>query len=147
MQEPTSYLCLPPETQRDTLSPDNFRFRTEYVCVSSETVGVEVSGSSGGDDELYHVHLDCETGSSLDCSTRGLSSAPQLTCALCTVMNRYILQHLYTPHQTGSVAKTLRLALFQVTPLIMFICRKLVHTIWSQMSDRCSGSNRILTCH
>ena len=76
---------------RDTEGPlsteesANFRFRTEYVCVSSETVGVEVSGSSGGDDELYHVHLDCDTGSSLDCSARGLSSDLQLTCALCTL--------------------------------------------------------------
>ena len=64
---------------------ENFRFRTEYVCVAAETVGIPLSGSGGGDSELYHVHLDCETGQSLDCSTRGYTSAQQLTCAVCTL--------------------------------------------------------------
>lgn len=88
--EYTGYLMSSRDTAGSPLSTDNdddFRFRTEYVCVGGEGVGLPLSDSGGSDAELYHVHLDCETGTSLDCSSRGYTSAQQLTCAVCTLGN------------------------------------------------------------
>ena len=82
------YLMSSRDTPGQPLSTedqDNHRFRTEYACVAAETVGIPLSGSEGCDSELYHVHLNCEAGTSLDCSTRGYTSAQQLTCAVCTL--------------------------------------------------------------
>ena len=86
-REYSGYLMSSRDTPSANLSPDqpNAHFRTEYVCVASNAVGIPLSSTGGTDAELFHVHLDCEAGSSLDCSTRGYSTASQLTCAICTL--------------------------------------------------------------
>ena len=86
-REYSGYLMSSRDTPSETLSADqvNSHFRTEYVCVASNAVGVPFSSADGDDAELFHVHLDCEAGSSLACSARDYSTALQLTCAICTL--------------------------------------------------------------
>ena len=87
-REYSGYLMSSRDTPSDTLQRDqidNAHFRTEYICVSSNATSVPEVSVSDGEAEIYHVHLDCEAGPSLACSSRGYDSADQLTCALCTL--------------------------------------------------------------
>ena len=75
------YLMSSRDTPSETLTADqsNSNFRSEYICVSSSAESAP--GSVSNDEaELYHVHLDCSVGASLECS-----STSQLTCAVCTL--------------------------------------------------------------
>ena len=81
------YLMSAGDNPSETLRPNqiNAHFRTEYICVSSNAVSVPGSRVSENEARLFHVHLDCEAGSSLPCTSGGYSSAQQLTCAVCTL--------------------------------------------------------------
>ena len=75
------YLMSSRDTRSETLIADqsDHNFRTEYICVSS--AAESAPGSVSNDEaELYHVHLDCMVGASLECS-----SSSQITCAVCTL--------------------------------------------------------------
>ena len=63
--------------------PPTANFRTEYICVC----GNPDSSTPRPDAEaqLYHVHLDCTAGDSLNCgSGNNYDTLSQLTCAVCT---------------------------------------------------------------
>ena len=86
----SGYLMSSQDTPNATLSAGqaNAHFHTEYgVCcllvyLCQVLVALMLSYSM-----LFHVfvHLDCEARSSLDSSTRGHSTALQLTCVICTL--------------------------------------------------------------
>ena len=58
---------------------------SSYICVTSNATSVPDTSVSSNEAEIYHVHLDCEAGSSLACSSRGYSTEDQLTCAVCSL--------------------------------------------------------------
>ena len=82
--EYTGYLLSSRNTPSNIMPSDgsNSHFRTKYICVSSNAEsGSSTISNHDNDAELYHVHLDCEGGASLGCST----TSYQVTCALCTL--------------------------------------------------------------
>ena len=82
------YLMSSRDTPSSTLLTsqiDSAHFRTEYICVSSDATSVPDVNVGSNEAEIYHVHLDCEAGSSLACSSREYSTDDQLTCAVCTL--------------------------------------------------------------
>ena len=82
------YLMSSQDTPSDTLQAnqiDNAHFRTEYICVSSDATSVPNASIGNNEAEIYHVHLDCDAGLSLACSSRGYHTEEQLTCAVCTL--------------------------------------------------------------
>ena len=81
------YLMSAGDTPSETLQPNqnDAHFRTEYICVSSTAISVPGSSGSDNEAEIFHVHLDCEAGTSLVCGSGGYSTAQQLTCAVCTL--------------------------------------------------------------
>ena len=87
-REYSGYLMSSRDTPSTTLQSDqinNAHFRTEYICVSSNATSVPDVSVSSNEAEIYHVHLDCEAGPSLACSSRGYVTEDQLTCVLCTL--------------------------------------------------------------
>ena len=79
------YLMSSRNTPSESLPSDgsDSHFRTKYICVSSnaENGSTIINNDDNDEAELYHVHLDCEDGASLECNT----TSQQLTCALCTL--------------------------------------------------------------
>ena len=77
------YLMSSRNTPSETMPSDgsDSHFRTKYICVSSNAESGSSTIINDDDAELYHVHLDCEAGTSLECST----TSEQLTCAVCTL--------------------------------------------------------------
>ena len=58
-------------------------FRTEYICVCGDPDSSDPVDAAEA--ELYHVHLDCTAGASLNCTSNDdYATEPQLTCAVCT---------------------------------------------------------------
>ena len=55
-------------------------FRTEYICVHDDPDIVDEEIVNEWEAEIYHVHIDCEAGGSLDCDESG-----PLPCAVCTL--------------------------------------------------------------
>ena len=87
-REYSGYLMSSRDTPSDTLQAnemDNAHFRTEYICVSSDATTIPNTSISSNEAEIYHVHLDCEAGPSLTCSTHGYRTDEQLTCTVCTL--------------------------------------------------------------
>ena len=62
----------------------NAHYRTEYICVDDEAIGV--SAGTATEAEIFHVHIDCTNGASLPCgeSLNYPVTEPQLTCAVCS---------------------------------------------------------------
>lgn len=57
---------------------DAEHYRTEYICVDENPLDLGTS-TPGSESLLYHVHLDCQNGPSLDCD----EPSGQLACVVC----------------------------------------------------------------
>lgn len=89
-QEYRGYLMSAGDTDSNNLQKgdDNSHFRTKYICVADDAEGI--SSGTTSESAIYHVHVDCTRGASLECTDflsgiSGYTSEEQVTCAVCTL--------------------------------------------------------------
>ena len=89
-EEYRGYLMSAGDTDSNNLqkgSTDS-HFRTKYICVADNAESV--SSGTTSEAAIYHVHVDCSRGASLECGDylsgiAGYNSDEQVTCVMCTL--------------------------------------------------------------
>lgn len=89
-QEYRGYLMSARDTDSNGLPKGDLdsHFRTKYICVDSTPEGA--SSGTAAEAAIYHVHVDCTNGASLQCGTSsqgidGYNTMTQITCVVCTL--------------------------------------------------------------
>lgn len=88
--EYNGYLMSARDTDSNNLEKGaaDSHFRTKYICVDAEAEGANAAATSEA--AIYHVHVDCTTGASLECGNilsglSGYDSEEQIPCVVCTL--------------------------------------------------------------